>query len=48
MRNQPSAMGSKDGSNEMETADWDRDADISFRGIRLSVAEVKFYQRNEM
>src|ERR1700680_4248308 len=28
MRNQPSGMGTKDGSNGMETADCDREADI--------------------
>jgi hypothetical protein len=28
MRNQPSGMGTRDGSNEMETADCDREADI--------------------
>src|ERR1700731_1879488 len=28
MRNQPSGMGTKDGSNQKETADCDREADI--------------------
>ena len=36
MRNQPSGMGTKDGSNEMETAHCDREADI-LRGMAVGL-----------
>jgi len=45
MRNQPSGMGTKDGSNGMETADCDREADIIPWDGRWSCAEVEVYQR---
>jgi hypothetical protein len=38
-------MGTKDGSNQTETADCDREADILPWDGRWSPAEVKVYQR---
>jgi hypothetical protein len=38
-------MGTKDGSNGMETADCDREADIIPWDGRWSCAEVEVYQR---